>query len=346
MLTRRQKRALRGFTAGLSCCILLSGVLAFMAVSGTKPTEPVVFSDILDGAVATAPENAELPPEVTLDESRLYETMFSEELLTYTSETNWQTYEDIHGAGGTILINTTPVTEETQPPETEATTVKTTKTTTAEAAAPTEKTTSKTTARTTSKPPETTAASTAPKTTATRKTTTTKAATTKATTAAKTTTAPKTTKSDSTTSKPPFLNVGGGTFSRNDEFYIRLFNLVNKARREAGVKELWYSARLHEVCVVRVTELTSYYSHQRPNGERFCTAFTDLGIAYRTCGENIAYGRNMFDTPEEVFEAWMNSESHRENLLRPEYECVAFGLSVIKVDSDTYYYWTQEFAQF
>ena len=84
--------------------------------------------------------------------------------------------------------------EETQPPETEATTVKTTKTTTAEAAAPTEKTTSKTTARTTSKPPETTAASTAPKTTATRKTTTTKAATTKATTAAKTTTAPKTTK--------------------------------------------------------------------------------------------------------------------------------------------------------
>lgn len=335
MLTRRQKRALRGFTAGLSCCILLSGVLAFIAVAGTKPAEPVVFSDILDGAVATAPENAELPPEATLDESRLYETMFAQELLTYTSETDWQTDEDIHGAGGTILINTTPVTEETQPPETEATTAKTTKATTAKTTAPTEKTTAETTAATT-----TTAARTTAKTTA--RTTIT---TTKTTTAPKTTT-PKTTKAAATTSKPPFLNVGGGTFAQNDEFYIRLFNLVNKARREAGVKELWYSARLHEVCVVRVTELTSYYSHQRPNGERFCTAFTDLGVTYRTCGENIAYGRNMFDTPEEVFEAWMNSESHRENLLRPEYECVAFGLSVLQVGSDTYYYWTQEFAQF
>lgn len=344
MLTRRQKRALRGFTAGLSCCILLSGVLAFIAVAGTKPAEPVVFSDILDGAVATAPENAELPPDITLDESRLYETMFAEELLTYTSETDWQTDEDIHGAGGTILINTTPVTEETQPPETEAATVKTSETTsetTKRTTAPTEKTTAETTAATT-----TTAARTTAKTTAKTTITTTKTTTAPRTTAAPKTTTPKTTKAAATTSKPPFLNVGGGTFAQNDEFYIRLFNLVNKARREAGVKELWYSARLHEVCVVRVTELTSYYSHQRPNGERFCTAFTDLGVTYRTCGENIAYGRNMFDTPEEVFEAWMNSESHRENLLRPEYECVAFGLSVLQVGSDTYYYWTQEFAQF
>ena len=327
MLTRRQKKALRGFTAGLSCCILLSGVLAFIAVAGTKPTEPVVFSDILDGAVATAPENAELPPDVTIDDSRLYETMFSEELLTYTSETTRQTEEDIHGAGGTILINTTPVTEETQPPETEAVTTEATKAETAKTTSPTEKTTAKTTAPTTTSAQRTTAKTTA-KTTTTTKTTT-----------AKTTAA-------GTTSKPPFLNVGGGVVSKNDDFYIRLFNLVNEARREAGVKELWYSARLHEVCVLRVTELSSYYSHQRPNGERFCTAFTDLGITYQTCGENIAYGRNMFDTPEEVFEAWMNSQSHRENLLRPEYECVAFGLSVLKVGSDTYYYWTQEFAQF
>ena len=327
MLTRRQKKALRGFTAGLSCCILLSGVLAFIAVAGTKPTEPVVFSDILDGAVATAPENAELPPDVTIDDSRLYETMFSEELLTYTSETTRQTEEDIHGAGGTILINTTPVTEETQPPETEAVTTEATKAETAKTTSPTEKTTAKTTAPTTTSAQRTTAKTTA-KTTTTTKTTT-----------AKTTAA-------GTTSKPPFLNVGGGVVSKNDDFYIRLFNLVNEARREAGVKELWYSARLHEVCVLRVTELSSYYSHQRPNGERFCTAFTDLGITYQTCGENIAYGRNMFDTPEEVFEAWMNSQSHRENLLRPEYECVAFGLSVLKVGSNTYYYWTQEFAQF
>ena len=125
-----------------------------------------------------------------------------------------------------------------------------------------------------------------------------------------------------------------------------MLRLVNNARRQAGLKELWYSARVHEVCELRATELSSYYSHTRPDGTRFSTAFNEIGIKYQKCGENIAYGRNMFTTPEEVFKAWMESPSHYENIMSPDFECVAFGLSVLKVGNDTYYYWAQEFAKF
>ncbi len=123
-----------------------------------------------------------------------------------------------------------------------------------------------------------------------------------------------------------------------------MFRLVNNARKEAGLKELWYSARVHEVCELRTGELTYYYSHTRPDGTKFSTAFKEKGIKYTICGENIAYGKNMFKTPEEVFQAWMESPSHKDNILNPEYECAAFGLSILKVGKDTYYYWSQEFA--
>ncbi|MBP5604348.1 MAG: CAP domain-containing protein, partial [Ruminiclostridium sp.] len=144
--------------------------------------------------------------------------------------------------------------------------------------------------------------------------------------------------------KAPFINVGGGVFSEDDNVYLTMFRLVNNARKAAGLKDLWYSARVSEICKLRAGELSSYYSHTRPDGSRFSSAYTDLGIKYKSCGENIAYGRNMFKTPEEVFKAWMDSPSHRENILNPDFECVAFGLSILKVDNDTYYYWAQEFA--
>ena len=125
-----------------------------------------------------------------------------------------------------------------------------------------------------------------------------------------------------------------------------MLRLVNNARRQAGLNELWYSARVHEVCITRAVELSSYYSHNRPDGTKFSTAFKEKGINYEKCGENIAYGRNMFRTAEEVFKAWMESDSHRENILSSDFDCCAFGLCILKVDNDTYYYWTQEFARF
>ncbi len=319
--TKRQKRTLRTFAAGMSCCLTLAVILTAVTVMNTKEAVPVKFSDILDGAAVTVIPDEKPSPAETMQPERLYETLYPTELLLFTTPTSTTATEpEFHGAGGTILLNTTP--QPTSPPQTTSAAV-----TETEAPAKT----------TTTSPAATTAEYFVVPTTAasTTTTTTSAAATTSATTAAV-----------SSTSKTPFTNIGGGTVSDDDSIYIEMLNLVNNARRENGLNELWYSARVHEVSTLRAYELCSYYSHTRPDGTGFSTAFKELGLSFYMAGENIAYGRNMFDTPEEVFNAWMDSPSHRDNILNPDYECVAFGLCVLDVGKDTYYYWSQEFALF
>lgn len=312
--TKRQKRTLRTFAVSMSCCMILAIILVTVTVANTQSAVPVRFSDILDGATATEEISESEFTAETMQPERLYETLYPTELLIISTVSS--TEPESHGAGGVLLLETTPPTTTTQPPAPE-------------------------TSESTTTTAETTSATTTASTTQTAPTTTT---TTPAITTAKTTST--TTKPSSSTSKTPFTNIGGGKISNDDSVYIEMLNLVNAARTENGLTELWYSARVHEVSTLRAYELSSYYSHTRPDGSGFFTAFKELGLNYRKAGENIAYGRNMFETAEEVFNAWMDSPSHRENILNPNYECVAFGLCTLKVGKDTYYYWSQEFALF
>lgn len=55
-------------------------------------------------------------------------------------------------------------------------------------------------------------------------------------------------------------------------------------------------------------------------------------------GENIAYG---YPTAKSVMQAWMNSEGHRANLLKPQYTHVGLGLT--KSANGTRY-WVQDFG--
>lgn len=319
-LTRKQKKNLRDVITGVSGCAVIALILVITSLINQQEHIPVVFSDILDGARVIAGTDTEKIPEISLEEEYLYETLFESrtEILTTTPiSTVTSADDDVHGAGGTLLLNTT---KRTEPPVISESIEKTTTSVSYVTSASTT-TTEKNTAAvfTTTKPvPVTTKATTK---------TTTKAY-------------------SSSTKKTPFTNIGGGVVSEDEEVFIEMLNLVNKEREKHGLNKLWYSARVHEIAALRAYELSSYYSHTRSDGRGFYTAFTDSGIKYRIVGENIAYGRNMFKTVEEVFDAWMASKSHRENILSPDFECVGFGLSVLKVGKDTYYYWSQEFATF
>lgn len=401
MLTRRQKNSIRGFTAALTCCALLSAFLIYTNISNASEAVPVVFSDILEGAVAYADDDDGGDyPVITLASEELFETMFSAELAAFTLDPAIYSSDPYGGTRrdnratlrlpdytddtvtanatdnnfpppeGMLTVNdpdfnghawedaddttvssspksdtlptgfTTPENFSAEATDDARQSVDTTLSSSSEQTLTSSETSTASSAVT---PTETSSTTSVTTTTTAPPTTTTTTAPTSKTTARSTskTTAKSTT---SHTEKTPFTNVGGGKFYEQNDVYLTLFSLVNEARREAGVSELWYSARLHEVCKVRTVELTSYYSHNRPDGTRFSTALKEKGITYNKCGENIAYGRNMFKTPEEVFQAWMDSESHRENILNPDYNCVAFGLSILVVGNDTYYYWAQEFA--
>ncbi len=344
--TRRQKKTIRNYAIGLSTCVIAATILVTASLANRHEHIPVVFSDILDGATVVSGTNDDEIPEKILDEEHLYERLFENETIILTTTPSFfernttESSEETSGAGGILLIDTTATTQpvsETTTDTSETTTEETTSTATS--ASTTAKTT--TTAATTTTAKSTTKATTVKVPVITTGTTTTTVKTTK-----KTTTTAKTTAKTSGTSKTPFTNIGGGVISDDNEIYITMLNLVNMEREKAGLNKLWYSARVHEVATQRAYELSSYYSHTREDGRGFHTAFVDNGISYRIVGENIAYGRNMFETPEEVFEAWMNSDSHRENILHPDFECVGFGLTTLKIGKDTYYYWSQEFAKF
>lgn len=87
---------------------------------------------------------------------------------------------------------------------------------------------------------------------------------------------------------------------------------VNSERFRAGLEPVAGFTKLQKAAQTRATELRTYYSHTRPNGEDCFTALDDAGVAYSLAGENIAQGATSADI---VVEGWMGSTGHRANIL-------------------------------
>ncbi|MCR5675753.1 MAG: CAP domain-containing protein [Lachnospiraceae bacterium] len=109
-------------------------------------------------------------------------------------------------------------------------------------------------------------------------------------------------------------------------------DLVNEERGEAGLSDLSWSNGLAAAANVRAEELTDAFSHTRPDGTDWYTV--DANIMF---GENLA---EFYNTPEEVVDAWMNSPSHKENIMDGEFSTC--GIAIYKDGGE--YYWAQEFG--
>ena len=107
---------------------------------------------------------------------------------------------------------------------------------------------------------------------------------------------------------------------------------TNAQRRANGLPEVVADSSLLVCSTVRADECYQVFSHIRPNGTQWYTVNSDI-----MRGENLAYG---YKSANSVVDAWMNSPTHRENILRPEYRTIAISLYV----KDGIYYWAQEFG--
>ena len=68
-----------------------------------------------------------------------------------------------------------------------------------------------------------------------------------------------------------------------------MFNAVNQYRRENNIPELGRgSDKLKTAADIRGYEISYYFEHYRPNGERALVSFSHMS---RCCGENIARGQ-------------------------------------------------------
>ena len=109
-------------------------------------------------------------------------------------------------------------------------------------------------------------------------------------------------------------------------------NLVNDERAKAGLDPLEWDDNLETVANVRANEIAENFSHTRPNGKQWYTVNSKI-----QGGENLAFG---FDNAEEVVDAWMNSPTHRDNILYDEFEKVAISI----YEEDGSYYFAQEYG--
>ena len=114
---------------------------------------------------------------------------------------------------------------------------------------------------------------------------------------------------------------------------MRAFNLVNSERLANGLQPLVWDNNLESTSAVRAKECSQNFSHTRPNGKSWYTVNSAI-----MGGENLAYG---YYDANSAINAWMDSPTHRENILWPEFTKVA--ISVYVADDGTYY-WAQEFG--
>ena len=114
--------------------------------------------------------------------------------------------------------------------------------------------------------------------------------------------------------------------------------LTNEARLENGLEPLAISTSLMESAQFKTDDMvaTGVFSHDSPNYGGFQNIFARFNIAYSTIGENIALGQR---SPEEVVDAWMNSEGHRRNILNSKFTHIGVGYS------SKGHYWTQHFMR-
>lgn len=113
-----------------------------------------------------------------------------------------------------------------------------------------------------------------------------------------------------------------------------IIRLTNEYRKANGVGVLEHIEIIDVPASIRADEASEAWSHTRPDGTEFATVFAQCGLKYAAYGENL-FSVNTRFTPEQVLQAWKDSPSHDENLLRAEFDGI--GVGICKVGGEYYY---------
>lgn len=110
-----------------------------------------------------------------------------------------------------------------------------------------------------------------------------------------------------------------------------VFERINNERSKRGVATLSMDQTLMDAAYVRAVETIVYFEHARPNGG------TWYSVSEKVNGENLGMGTG---SASEIMKLWMESEGHKENIIRPEFRSVG----VACVEYGDIYYWVQLFG--
>lgn len=126
-----------------------------------------------------------------------------------------------------------------------------------------------------------------------------------------------------------------------DGLRVQILDLVNAASVANGLGTLRMNATLEAEAEQYACELISFdfFAHVNPvTGSTLADRTAAFGYVYSVVGENLAAGQ---PTAQEAFDDWMNSPSHRANILEPRFTEIGIGIRT----GGTYgTYWVQEFG--
>lgn len=121
------------------------------------------------------------------------------------------------------------------------------------------------------------------------------------------------------------------------------FDLLNGKRLEKGLNALVWSDELEAVARLHSQNMAEFqfFSHRGLDNKLVSDRADDAGVGrWRAIGENIAFNRGFADPVAKAVELWLDSPSHRRNLLSETWKESAVGVAVAE---DGSYYFTQVF---
>jgi uncharacterized protein YkwD len=112
--------------------------------------------------------------------------------------------------------------------------------------------------------------------------------------------------------------------------------VMNAHRKSLGLSPLVWDSRTAAAAKAHSRDMLNrdYFSHTTPEGGTTWDRLADRGVTYSRAGENIAWGQT---TGRAVFNAWLRSPGHRDNIERGSYTHHGVG----KVGT----YWTHVFIR-
>lgn len=102
-------------------------------------------------------------------------------------------------------------------------------------------------------------------------------------------------------------------------------NLTNQKRSEEGLSSLSLNQELSAAAYTKGRDMIDkdYWAHVAPDGTQPWKFFNDFGYKYRYAGENLARD---FSNAQSAVDAWMNSPTHRDNILNSKYKEIGIGI--------------------
>lgn len=100
---------------------------------------------------------------------------------------------------------------------------------------------------------------------------------------------------------------------------------TNTARAGESLARLQLNDQLSQAAYLKAQDMLTndYWAHTSPTGVQPWKWFGDTGYNYSVAGENLAKN---YPNADATVEAWMNSPSHRENIMNGKYVDVGFAI--------------------